>query len=70
MITISTLKFDEKTPENLKLVRYGSNWPAVYIVNNGNEAYIGESVDVSNRAKRHLRNNNKKKLEQINIIVL
>lgn len=68
MITISTLKFDEKTPENLKLVRYGSNWPAVYIVNNGNEAYIGESVDVSNRAKRHLRNNNKKKLEQINII--
>ncbi len=68
MITISTLKFDEKTPENLKLVRYGSNWPAVYIVNNGKEAYIGESVDVSNRAKRHLRNNNKKKLEQINII--
>ena len=68
MITISTLKFDEKTPENLKLIRYGSNWPAVYIVNNGNEAYIGESVDVSNRAKRHLRNNNKKKLEQINII--
>lgn len=68
MITISTLKFDEKTPENLKLVRYGSNWPAVYIVNNGNEAYIGESVDVSNRAKHHLKNNNKKKLEQINII--
>ena len=68
MITISTLKFYEKTPENLKLVRYGSNWPAVYIVNNGKEAYIGESVDVSNRAKRHLRNNNKKKLEQINII--
>ena len=45
MAEISTLKFNNETPANLKNRKYGTNWPVVYIINNNEEAYVGETTD-------------------------
>ena len=68
MAEISTLKFNNETPANLKNRKYGTNWPVVYIINNNEEAYVGETTDASIRANQHLANNVRRNLDKINII--
>lgn len=68
MAVISTLKFNKDTPNNLKKIKYGSDWPVVYIINNNDEAYVGETTDISIRSNQHLSNEVRKKLTTINII--
>ena len=64
MTEISTLKFNEGTPTTLKNKKYGTNWPVVYIINNNEEAYIGETTDVSIRTNQHLANEVRKNLNK------
>ena len=68
MAKINTLKFNEVTPNVLKSKKYGTNWPIVYIINNNEEAYIGETTDASIRANQHLTNETRRKLDKISII--
>lgn len=68
MTEISTLKFNEGTSTILKTKKYGTNWPVVYIINNNEEAYVGETTDVSIRSNQHLANEVRRKLNKINII--
>lgn len=68
MAEISTLKFNEGTPTILKSKKYGTNWPVVYIINNNEEAYVGETTDVSMRSNQHLANEVRRNLNKINII--
>lgn len=68
MAEISTLKFNEGTPLRLKNIKYGSNWPVVYIINNNEEAYVGETTDASIRSNQHLANEIRRSLDKINII--
>ena len=68
MAEISTLKFNEGTPTLLKSKKYGTNWPVVYIINNNEEAYVGETTDVSMRSNQHLANEVRRNLNKINII--
>lgn len=68
MAEINTLKFNEGVSANLKKLKYGSNWPVVYIINNNEEAYVGETTDVSIRSNQHLANEVRRKLEKINVI--
>ena len=68
MAEISTLKFNEGTPTILKSKKYGTNWPVVYIINNNDEAYVGETTDVSMRSNQHLANEVRRSLNKINII--
>lgn len=65
---IYNLSFDEKTPNILKDKKFGTNWPVVYILNDANDAYVGETIDVSNRSSQHLKNEERNKLKQITII--
>lgn len=65
---IKTLKFNDGTPANLRNIKFGTNWPVVYIINNNNEAYVGETTDVSIRSNQHLANQVRRKLNTINII--
>lgn len=44
------------------------NWPVVYLINNNNEIYIGETSNIKSRMKQHLDNPDRKYLELINII--
>ena len=68
MAEISTLKFNEGTPIILKSKKYGTNWPVVYIINNNEEAYVGETTDASMRSNQHLANEVRRNLNKINII--
>lgn len=68
MAEISTLKFNEGTPTILKSKKYGTNWPVVYIINNNEEAYVGETTDASMRSNQHLANEVRRSLNKINII--
>lgn len=68
MTEISTLKFNESTPAVLKTKKYGTNWPVVYIINNNEEAYVGETTDASIRSNQHLANDVRRSLDKINII--
>ena len=68
MAEISTLKFNDGTPLKLKTLKYGSDWPVVYIINNNEEAYIGETTDASIRSNQHLANELRRSLNQFNLI--
>jgi len=52
----------------MKEYRFGDNWPVVYILEDGKEAYVGESVSVFNRANQHLINTNRSKLNNMFVI--
>lgn len=68
MTEIKTLKFNNDTPSQLKHIKYGTDWPVVYIINNNEEAYVGETTDASIRTNQHLANKVRKGLDKINII--
>ena len=44
------------------------NYPVIYILNGNKEAYIGETVYFKNRMKAHIKNKDRKNLDQINLI--
>ena len=58
----------EKERNILKHEKYGSNWPVVYILNNKDEAYVGETTDISIRSNQHWANEVRRKLDIINVI--
>lgn len=68
MASINTLNFNNGTPQVLKSKKFGTNWPIVYIINNNEEVYIGETTDASIRSNQHLANEARKKLNKITII--
>lgn len=68
MTEIITKKFNAGTSNVLKSEKYGTNWPVVYIINNNEEAYVGETTDVSIRSNQHWANEVRRNLDKINII--
>lgn len=68
MSKIKTFEFDRKKLESIKKYEYGLNWPVVYIIENGKDAYVGESTSVSTRAKQHFDNAERANLKKIHII--
>jgi len=45
-----------------------SNWPMLYILENGKKIYIGESTNVSERMKQHYNNHEKREFKQVHFI--
>jgi len=68
MSEIKTFPFEKDKFDQIKQYRFGDDWPVVYILENGKEMYIGESISVYNRSKQHYENPDRKKLKQIHII--
>lgn len=68
MGSIPTYKFDANTPNILKKVPYGYNWPVVYIIHNDTEAYVGQTDNAAYRAGQHWANKDRQRLTQISII--
>lgn len=68
MSKIKTFAFDRTKLDSIKKYEYGLNWPVVYIIENGKDAYIGESTSVSSRTKQHFDNAERLKLKDIHII--
>lgn len=50
-------------------IKYGTDWPVVYILNNSDKAYVGETLCAYKRVSQHLSNPLKTGFENINIIL-
>lgn len=48
--------------------RYLGNWPMLYILENGDKVYIGESTNVTERMRQHYQNPEKKIFNQVHFI--
>lgn len=68
MSEIKTFSFNKEGVKSIVDYKYGNNWPVVYLIENGNELYVGESIHVYSRAKQHLENEERKRLKNIHII--
>lgn len=69
MHQIKTFKFSKENIPEIKGVRFGTNWPVVYILENGKEIYIGESTNVYQRSAQHIEYENRQRLNKIHIIM-
>ena len=73
MVSIDVRKFNKDTRSEIERIRHngidvGSNWPVVYIINNKNEAYVGETVNAARRMEQHWQNTDRRCLTQVRII--
>ncbi len=73
MFHIDAFEFNNETSSQVSQLRHdknnvGLNWPIVYVINNDEEAYIGETVNASQRINQHLMVEQRKKLTEIRII--
>lgn len=56
---------DVKTDANSRL----HNWPVVYIINNDERLYVGETTDFLSRTRQHLQNPQKQGLREIRVVL-
>lgn len=68
MSTINTFEFSKNKFEDIKKQNFGLSWPVVYIIENGKELYVGETVNVYVRSNQHYENPNRRRLKNIHII--
>ena len=65
---IHSYSFDEKGLEMVRASQKGKNWPVVYLIHDNENLYIGETTSIAARMNQHLRDNEKKDLEVIEIV--
>jgi len=68
MSDIKTFSFDKENLSQIKNYKFGKNWPVVYILENGQEMYVGETIRAHQRTKEHLDNPQRQSLKNIHII--
>ena len=56
MSDIKTFPFNKEDFDQIKNFKFGKNWPVVYLIENGKDAYVGETIRASQRTKEHLDN--------------
>ena len=68
MYEIKKFAYKKENFGKLKEYRFGANWPIVYILEDGREAYIGESVSAYKRANQHFEKEERSKLNNMYVI--
>ena len=68
-MVINTYRFDKNVPRNLQKDAYTKDWPVVYILEDGKEAYIGETVSASNRLRQQLLNISRQHLKKAHLVI-
>ncbi len=68
MSNINTFTFDKNGFENIRTFPLGRDWPVVYIIENGDEVYIGETTSAYNRSRQHYENSSRARLKNLHII--
>lgn len=66
-LEVDELRFDDQTPEQLKLDDFYRDWPVVYVLNNDTEMYIGETYHAEERMKQHLKNSDRRRLTECRV---
>lgn len=67
MSKIHTFTFDTLGIEQIRKSSYGRDWPIVYMIENGNEIYIGETISAYSRTKQHFDDFRRKNLKSIHV---
>ena len=62
------LDFTESTGREIAILKYGKEWPIVYILYDEDEAYVGETVDARMRMIQHYDNPDRRKMKHVRII--
>ena len=66
---IKAFPFDKNKFDQIKNYKFGKDWPVVYIIENGKEVYIGETINAYSRSKQHFEKSvEKRSLNTIHII--
>lgn len=60
--------FNDDTPKRLEENNFYIDWPVVYIINDDDEMYIGETYHSAERMKQHLKNPERRKLKELHVI--
>lgn len=68
MSEIKSFPFNTAGVEQIRNYKYGSNWPIVYLIENGKELYVGETIRAYGRTKQHLENIARKNLKTIHVV--
>ena len=68
MSDIESFSFNQSGVEKIRNYKYGSNWPVVYLIENGKELYVGETIRAYSRTKQHMENEVRKQLKTIHVI--
>ncbi len=68
MSEIKSFPFNKESFDTIKSYKFGKNWPAVYVIENTREVYIGQSINTYSRSKQHLENSERRKLNKIHVI--
>jgi hypothetical protein len=65
---IKTYEYEKDNFNEIGENKYGKNWPVVYILEGGKEAYVGETSDVYKRSHQHYQSPERRSLKSIHII--
>ncbi len=68
MTQIQTFPFDQAGFADIKKFPLGRDWPVVYIIENQDEVYIGETTSAHNRSRQHYENKDRVRLKKLHII--
>ncbi|MFH1670450.1 MAG: DNA/RNA helicase domain-containing protein [Patescibacteria group bacterium] len=68
MAKIYSLPFKPESFQRWREYYFGTNWPVVYVSENGKEVYIGQTVHLLSRCKQHYENVEKRKLSTMHVI--
>ncbi|MFA5993889.1 MAG: DNA/RNA helicase domain-containing protein [Parcubacteria group bacterium] len=68
MSQIKTLPFERDKFNQIQACNFSSDWPVVYLIEDGEEMYVGETINVYNRSKQHYENPERSRLKRIHII--
>lgn len=68
MSEIQTFRFRTSELPKVRGYKFGENWPAVYILEDGRELYVGETISAFSRIKQHLDNPKRAGLKDIHVI--
>lgn len=53
MLDIKKFPFSKESFSQIKEYKFGHDWPVVYVIENGKEAYVGETVHAYERSNQH-----------------
>lgn len=68
MISIDTYPFTHEGALLMTKSNFGKDWPIVYMIENGRDLYVGETIHASMRTRQHLDNVQRKDLKTIHVI--
>lgn len=68
MDRVKTYEYSMQKFDQIKNEKYGRNWPVVYVIEDNNEAYVGETSDMYARCHQHYQKHERKKLHVIHMI--